>query len=565
MTNNDIANIPIDPPQPGDGANEDMSGQPPSFKALIEEAEALTPGDDRGVIGLLVKGAALHLTELQADILIRTIHRKTKIGLKQLRKTWTIKQEEVAKREYEAGAEERERTAAEWAAGAARARRQYKDRMFESCRGIAEDPALLDRMEEVVHALGAVGEGRSIRQIFLTCASRLLDGESMRLLRVGAPSSGKNLVVEKVLMLFPEEEVVRFSGASPKALAYFGGLDPDSLKGRIVYLPEAAILMGKDGVASDFTIMLRTLISEGRVVYQTVVLQKNGPPETISVIKNGPIAAILTCARDIDQELKTRTLINDSDESGAQTARIFRRILSNDIPPAPDLQPWLDLQQWLMADGATDVKASYRVAIPFKDAVHAAFEKWRPQFLEGAQLRGRRDLPNILCAIKAAALLYQAQRMKDADGAIVATLDDYRAVHEAFDADLGNVHGSRVSEKTLAVVRVVEELGGADADLSVKVTLRALATKLGIVSLKTAGARLMEAVDHGAIEQDDSRSSGQRGARYFRVVIPSKDLAAGPGLGVLPPPSEVAKFLFGQGSSTRTGNKGNEGNERAKI
>ena len=81
--------------------------------------------------------------------------------------------------------------------------------------------------------------------------------------------------------------------------------------------------------------MLRTPISEGRVVYQTVVLQKSGPPETVSAIKNGPIAAILTCASDLDPELRTRTLINDSDESGKQTAAIFRRILSNDETPKP--------------------------------------------------------------------------------------------------------------------------------------------------------------------------------------------------------------------------------------
>jgi hypothetical protein len=63
----------------------------------------------------------------------------------------------------------------------------------------------------------------------------------------------------------------------------------------------------------------------------------------------------------------------------------------------------------------------------------------------------------------------------------VATLDDYANVHSAFDGDLANLYG-KASETTVAVVRAIEDMGGAK-DLSVKVTLRELAKRLGIVSL----------------------------------------------------------------------------------
>jgi hypothetical protein len=103
-----------------------------------------------------------------------------------------------------------------------------------------------------------------VRALYLTYTSRLLAVEAVRLLRLGAPASGKNLVVEKTLMFIPSDSVVQFSGSSPKALAYYGGDDPDALKQKIVYIPEAAIIADRNGVESDFTIMLRTLISEGR-------------------------------------------------------------------------------------------------------------------------------------------------------------------------------------------------------------------------------------------------------------------------------------------------------------
>jgi hypothetical protein len=572
----DIVNLPVDPSN-GSASSPDESGaagnsageeaRSPTFAALMEEARALKPGDDTAVIGLLVKGAALHLNEMQADFLLKAIRKATGMGLKLLRKTWKFWQDEIAKREEAEGREARERTAADWAAKAAEARRQYRDRLYESCRHIAESRTLLADMEEVVHALGAVGESASIRQLYLVCVSRLLDDEAARLLRVGAPSSGKNLVVEKVLKLIPNGEVVPFSGSSPKALAYYGGLDDGALKGKIVYIPEAAIMIGRDGVESDFTIMLRNLISEGRIVYQTVVLQKKGPPETITIRKNGPIAAIITTARDVDPELRTRALINDSDESGKQTAAIFKRVLSDIETPPPDLGPWLNFQEWLMSDptGAPDVKPTYRVRIPFKGALHTAFERWRPQFLEGAALRARRDIPNILSVIKASAVLHQVQRDKDPDRTIVASIDDYRHVYEAFGADLANIHG-HVSEKTIAVVKAVEEIGGADSDLSVKVTLRDLAKRLRIVSPKTADARLQEAVGDGLVEQDDTRTGPSR-ARYFRVVIPSKDLVAGPGPGLLPP-VEIVKNIFERAPIRNTGDMedtGNTGSERTRI
>jgi hypothetical protein len=87
--------------------------------------------------------------------------------------------------------------------------------------------------------------------------------------------------------------------------------------------------------------------------YQTVVVQEGGPPETLTIVKNGPIAAVITTARDVDPELKTRVMVMDTDESGAQTVEIVKRILS-DPEAGPDLQSWLDFQTWLQLDGPTE-------------------------------------------------------------------------------------------------------------------------------------------------------------------------------------------------------------------
>jgi hypothetical protein len=423
---------------------------------------------------------------------------------------------------------------------------------------IAESPILLQGMEAVAHLAGIVGEGAAIRALYLTYASRFLAGEAVCLLRLGAPASGKNLVVEKTLPFIPDDAVVQISGSSPKSLPYYGGDDPDALKHKIVYIPEAVILAKRSGEAdNDFTTMLRTLISEGRLVYQTVVIHPDGRRETETITKNGPIVAILTTARDVDHELKTRVLVQDTDESGEQTAAIVERSLSDAGEEPLNYQAWLDYQWWLEMD------APYRVRIPFKKAIFVAFKKWRPGFLEAVALRMRRDVKSLLSVIKASAVLHKAQREVAEDRAIIATPDDYQHAYEAFAEGLAAIHG-KASENVIAVVRAVEEMMG-DSDLGVvKVTFRELAKRLRIASFKTAGERLDEAIDFGAIEQDES-VSGRGGARFYRVLMKAEDIRVKPGLGVFPPPDIVRKIILDPTGSFQTAEQKEQKGQRKRI
>jgi hypothetical protein len=518
-----------------DDAGEDTKSQSPQLAALIKEALALKLGDDRGVIALLAKAAALGLDEMQADMLIKAINKATKLGLRMMRAAWKVLVERAKAEAWTAGAAERERAKAEQEARWQHEREHERDRLRASCKELAENPKLLDEMEKKAHELGVVNEGAGVRAVYLTCTSRLLADEAGRLLRLGAPASGKNYAVEIVFAFVPADAIVQVSGSSPKSLAYYGGDDPDALKHKVVYIPEAQIIAARRGEESDFAIMLRSLISEGRIVYQTVVIS-DGPPETVTIIKNGPIAAIITTARNVDPELKTRLLPMDTDESGAQTVAIVESILSQ-ARQLPELQSWLDLQSWLELD------APYRVDIPFGKAVFQAFEQWRVGFLEDAALRIRRDISSFLTVIKASAVLHKAQRETNADGAIVATLDDYAHAHAAFDEGLATEHGY-ADAKVIATVEAIEAIQVEELpDVAVKVTLRDLAKRLRVASPMTAGVRLAAALNCGAIEQDDIMS-GRGGARYYRVLETSEALRKKPSLGVFPPREWVDRALY---------------------
>ena len=532
-----------------------------TYEDCLKAAYALQRNDEAGLRTILARAATLGLDKLQTETLINALRYATgfkKRTIEGALEAYLRKAEKEKKAEYA-------RRAAERAAQQKQARNEYRERLWESCAFIANSSILLDGMEAVAHEAGVVNEGAAIRALYLTYNSRFLDGESVRLLRTGESAAGKNAVVEKTLIFIPENDVVQISGSSPKALIFHGGDDnPDALKHKIVYLPEAVILAKKPGEAdNEYAIMFRTLLSEGRIVYRTVVLDPiSGRKETQTVIKNGPIVPILTTAKDVDHELKTRTLVQDTDETGAQTVAIVRRALSQPKGPL-NFQPWLDYQQLLAMD------APYRVTVPFSEAIFAAFQKWRPGFLKASALRMRRDVHSFLSAIKASAVTHKFQRETAEDGAIIAALDDYRHAHEAFDEGLAAVHDagdSQISENVIAVIEAVEEMMG-DGDLgSVKVTARELAKKLRVGSSSTAWTRLMAAVDCGALEWDETMSGGRGGPRYFRVIRTAEGIRTSPGKGVFPPVDVVREIYFsGAGESEQAEETNKRPFERKKL
>ncbi len=199
--------------------------------------------------------------------------------------------------------------------------------IYERCKDIAINPRLLDEMARVIARLGVVSERHAILAAYLTVTSRLCNKSAISLLRRGAAASGKNFLADAVFKLIPPESVVTAVGGSPKALAYFGGVDAvDALKHKLLYIPEAASIADRHGVESEFTTMLRVLISEGRIVYQTVQTQEDSPPVTVTVTKNGPIAVVITSARaNIEEEMMTRLMVVDADESDDQTPDAMRK------------------------------------------------------------------------------------------------------------------------------------------------------------------------------------------------------------------------------------------------
>jgi hypothetical protein len=533
-----------------------------TFDDCLRAAQALgkkSNGDD--FVTILVAAAALNVDDLQAELLIQTIAHQTMFGVKMVRKTWKKYKEEADKeREKEERRKAQER-AADYAAKAQAVKDAIREQLLKSCSAIAESLDLLKGMTAVAHEIGVVHEDSNVRAIYLTFSSRLLTN-SIRILRTGASSGGKNFPIEKMLKFFPEASVLQFSGGSPLSLVYHEGEDnTDALKHKAIYVQEASILNGKAGETDPFSKMFLILLSEGRIFYPTVRTDPvSGKKTTITVIKNGPIAALMTSADEIDHQLKTRTLPQETDESGKQTVYIAESILSK-RQRQHNLQPWLDFQFLLELDMPAD---GYLVDIPFRRAIFDAFEKKRPGFLEASPMRMRRDLNSLVSAIEASALLHKFQRKTNEEGEIVAELADYEHAHEAFDTGLSSAYGmARASDNVIATVEAIEKMmaEGGDDDLhpgSIKVTAKELAKRLRVASTSTAKERIDAAVTYGAIDFDDTMTR-RGGPGWFKVTMSSEDLRKGLGAGVFPTPDAVRFYFEGQlsekGPNARTETK----------
>jgi hypothetical protein len=394
-------------------------------------------------------------------VLIGIIHATLKCGLKNASKIWDQAVADYAKANSktaeEMAAEAAARLEAE-AAAAALKKEIETARLWDEIRDIAEDPDLAAKIVRYVQLQGVVGEDHSIAAVYLTSTSRLVTSRALCLLRRGLAASGKNTVVEKVLSIFPNEDIVFASAGSPKSLIYYGGVDnPDAFAHKIIYFAEAAAIARRGGDESEITMMLRTLISEGRIVYPFV---DNEARETVTIEKNGPTALLLTSARNnVEEELLTRLLLSDTNETAAQTLRVMVAqheaasgardmtvIKCGAIELTADRLK--DFQRWLALGGP------YAVTVPYAKAIAAAQLK-----MPGVPLRLRRDTGNLLTAVMSSAIIHKAQRVRDpVTGAIVATVDDYHVAHAAVADGLTAAYAPKVSKALMRLVSTLERL-----------------------------------------------------------------------------------------------------------
>jgi hypothetical protein len=292
-----------------------------------------------------------------------------------------------------------------WTAVEAEANAAERTEAWEKCGGLARRPNILEEFASELSGIGVVGERRAAKLIYLAVTSRLLD-RPVSVAVKGPSSGGKSFLVESTLKFFPPEAFYSLTAMSDRALAY----SSEPLQHRHLVIYEAA------GMASDFaTYLIRSLLSEGRLRYETVEKTKDGlAPRLIE--REGPTGLIVTTTSlRLHPENETRMLSLTITDTHDQTAAVFRALAQENHRVEIDLSQWHALQTWLATGPAW-------VVIPFADQL--------AQLVPPVAVRLRRDFKTVLMLIRAHALLHQASRRKDVAGWVIATIEDYTAVRE---------------------------------------------------------------------------------------------------------------------------------------
>ena len=150
------------------------------------------------------------------------------------------------------------------------------------------------------------------------------------------------------MRFYPENAFHFLTAMSERALAY----SEEPLSHRFLILAEAA------GMSGEFaTYLIRSLLSEGRLRYETVEKTSDGLKPRI-IERPGPTGLVVTTTRTkLHDENETRMLTVVVDDTPDHTAEILAALADEDNQPL-DMEEWRSLQVWLET-------GERRVTIPY--------------------------------------------------------------------------------------------------------------------------------------------------------------------------------------------------------
>jgi hypothetical protein len=390
----------------------------------------------------------------------------------------------------------------------ARAQAEAKDRKaWQACEQLAREDRILDRFASRLEQSGVAGESRVLKLLYLALTSRLLQ-KPVSVAVKGPSSGGKSYLTARVLRYFPESTYHALTAMSERTLAY----SEEPIKHRFLVIYEA------EGMAGDFaTYLMRSLLSEGAVRYETVESTRNGiKPRLIE--REGPTGLIVTTtAVKLHPENETRLLSLTVTDTREQT-RMVLSMLAREEEEEADQKPWHALQRWLESPSA-----ARSVTIPYAEAL--------ANLVPPLAVRLRRDFGALLSLIRAHAILHQVTREHDERGRIIATLEDYAVVRGLVSDLVSEGIEATVPKSVRQAVHAVARLHAQEDAQPVAVIQVAKDLKL---DRSAASRRLRSAKDRGFLR--DLEDNPRKPSR----LVPGDPLPED--LEILPKPKDVQAY-----------------------
>jgi hypothetical protein len=369
-----------------------------------------------------------------------------------------------------------------------------------ACASLVSKPDILSVIDETLRATGFAGPTWPVQLVALAIYSRHLSKPVSVVLR-GESASGKSHIIKRALEFASPEAHYGFTAMSAKALYY----EDAELSHRMLVAYE-----GQGLVNDTLAYAIRSLLSEGRLEYRYVDFESRA---NVSVTKEGPTGLITSTAGRLDYELGTRVMTISTDDSPDITAAIMlaEADQAEGNLAVADTEAFHALDRWI---GLNRVA----VVVPFARRLSVA--------TDSRAVRMRRDFPSVLGLVQAHALLHRESRSTNELGHLLATVDDYAAVHGLVSDLVAYASGEAVPPEIRETVDVVREL--ITPPRFDGVTVADVAKELDI-HRTSAQRRLNRAVSMGFLSRSDRRPGQaslyewERGVPGDSSVLPDPD------------------------------------------
>ena len=299
----------------------------------------------------------------------------------------------------------------------------------------------------MVNSLGIINEKLNIGVLTMTMDSRLnpmgMKGANVLAAKnTGNPGTGKTATLMAVKELYSKNCYHLIDNGSAKSIYNMG---KDALKHKTLILNEAFSFEGKSSSDSEFTHIVRCLLSEGSVTYQYTSFDAAGNKITAYQTVSGPTPLITTSIYGShEKQLDDRMFSIHPNVSSKQT----NAVLDIEAKQASGIFKTIDekeIQAWRVFHDSLEV---LDVVIPFAPDIQS--------FLgQGGELptSARRAFKRVLISIKTISLLHQKQRQKDDQGRVIAAIQDYALAYQLIDrAFRESLGGGKYTDRRIQVV-----------------------------------------------------------------------------------------------------------------
>lgn len=265
---------------------------------------------------------------------------------------------------------------------------------------------------------------------FLAMLSAYTDANQINISFNAPSSSGKTYMANEIAKLFPKEDKIELSGASPTSFFYMEGDDAEE-GGDITVNLERKILIFYEMPNSQLQAKLRSVLShdERELKYQITNKGKKGQNRAQQIILRGfPSSVFCSAALRIDEQEATRAILlspevtDDKLREGVHLQAMkhankneYLKMIESDTRRQSLMQRIIAIRDEYVDD----------ILVPDSNAVENRFNN----MLGAMKPRHMRDMGHVMDLIKAIALLNVWHR-KQADGTIKAIQTD---IDQAFE------------------------------------------------------------------------------------------------------------------------------------